>query len=230
MLTEGKGEDEEEESDESKKEEEPPKKKGKVIITKPQKQPTAVFTRRTRKGKKDSEPVFVRSTPTFEERMKELKTRVGICNFKALKYEIRTPDEQKEIEDLVMEKMGIWKYSPAQMQPQIHADLYENIKARWDFTTQIAKEIFEQQLRQLVPSLSDEEVKKALLEHEGRMILKLNTCFIFMDITESVIRQASDVWKDVYHLKQPSTEAMEIKDDDISDEDEHDNIPIVTIT
>ena len=118
MLTEGKGEDDEsDESDESEKEVEPPKKKGKVIITKPQKQPTAVFTRRTRKGKKESEPVFVRSAPTFEDRMKQLKEGAGICNFKALKYETRTPEEQKRIEDLVVEKMGIWKYSPAQMQP-----------------------------------------------------------------------------------------------------------------
>ena len=71
MLTEGKGEDEEsKESKESEKEVEPPKKKGKVIITKPQKQPTTVFTRRTRKGKSESEPMFVRSAPTFEERMK----------------------------------------------------------------------------------------------------------------------------------------------------------------
>ena len=56
MLTEGKGEDEEEESDNDKdeleKEEELPKKKGKVIITKSQKKPTAMFTRRTRKRKK----------------------------------------------------------------------------------------------------------------------------------------------------------------------------------
>ena len=45
MLPEGKGEDEEsEESKEFEKEEEPPKKKGKVIITKPQKQPTTIFT------------------------------------------------------------------------------------------------------------------------------------------------------------------------------------------
>ena len=80
-----------------------------------------------------------------------------------------------------MEKMGIWKYSPAQMKPQIHANLYEKIKARWDFTTQTGKDIFEQQLKQLVPSLLDEEVKKALLDHEDRMILKLNTCFIFMN-------------------------------------------------
>ena len=46
-----------------------------------------------------------------------------------------------------MEKMGIWKYSLAQMRPQIHADLYEKIKTRWDFTTQTVKDIFEQQVK-----------------------------------------------------------------------------------
>ena len=70
------------------------------------------------------------------------------------------------------------------MQPQIHVDLYEKIKARWEFTTQTVKDIFEQQLRQLVPSFSDEEVKKALMDHEDRMILKLNTCFILMKNTK----------------------------------------------
>ena len=145
MLTEGKGEDDEsEDSDESEKVVEPPKKKGKVIITKPQKQPTAMFTQRSRKGKKESEPVFVRSAPTFEDRMKQLKEGAGICNFKALKYETRTPEEQKRIEDLVVEKMGVWKYSPAQMKPQVHPDLFDKIKVRWDLTTQTVKGIFEQ--------------------------------------------------------------------------------------
>ena len=146
MITEGQGEDEEEKESEEEtvKVAEPPRKKGKVFITKPQKQPTAVFTRKTRKGKKESEPVFVRSAPTFEERMKQLKEGAGICNFKALKYETRTPEEQKRIEDLVIEKMGVWKYSPAQIKPQIHSDLYEKIIVRWDLTTQTVKDIFRQ--------------------------------------------------------------------------------------
>ena len=113
-----------------------------MFITKPQKPTTAVFTRRTRKGK--SEPVFIHPAPTFEERLKQIRVGVGICNFKALKYETQTPVEQKEIEDFVMEKMGIWKYSPAQMQPQIHADHFAKIKVRWESTMQTVKDIFEQ--------------------------------------------------------------------------------------
>ena len=87
-------------------------------------------------------------------------------------------------------------------------------------------------MRQLVPNLSDKEVKKEFLDHEDRIIMKLNTCFILMKNIESVIRQASDVWKNVYHLNQPSTEVVEINDDDSSDndEDEPDNIPSIIVT
>ena len=38
-----------------------------------------------------------------------------VQDFKALKYETRSPTEQKEVEDLVMDKMGQWKYSPDQL-------------------------------------------------------------------------------------------------------------------
>lgn len=113
MLTEGKGEDEEEEldgEDESQEEIEPMKKKGKVTVIKPQKKPTTVLTRRTRRGKK--EVVLSKPPLTFDERLKQLRIGVGISNFKALKYESRTLIEKKEIEDLVMEKLGTWKFSP----------------------------------------------------------------------------------------------------------------------
>ena len=89
--------------------------------------------------------------------------------------------------------MGIWKYFPTKMQPHIHGDLYDKIKARWDSTMQIVKDIFEQQLKQLVPSLTDAKVKKALMEHGDQMILKLNTCFILMKNIELVVKHASDV-------------------------------------
>ena len=51
-----------------------------------------------------------------------------------------------------------------------------------------------------------------------------------MNNIELVIRQALDVWKDVYHLRQPSKEVVEIKYDDSSDEEEHDNILAITIS
>ena len=92
------------------------KKKGKVIITKPTK--TVVFTRRASRKKVDKEGgdiIFRKPPSTFQERLKELELGASITNFKALKYETRTEEEQKKIEDLVISKMGKWKYSPDQI-------------------------------------------------------------------------------------------------------------------
>lgn len=36
----------------------------------------------------------------------------GITNFEALKFETRTDAKKIQIEDLVLTKMGKWKYSP----------------------------------------------------------------------------------------------------------------------
>ena len=33
-------------------------------------------------------------------------------NFKSLRYETRNVDEKKKIEDMMMSKLGKWKYSP----------------------------------------------------------------------------------------------------------------------
>ena len=115
MLTKGKGEDidEAEDEDESKEEQVLVKKKGKVTITKIPKQSTAVFTRRTRGkvGKDNGDVVFKRPPLTFEENIKNLREGSGMENFKSLKYEIRIEVEKKKIEDVVIAKMGQWKYS-----------------------------------------------------------------------------------------------------------------------
>ena len=93
------------------------------------------------------------------------------------------------------------------------------------------KDIFEQQLRQLVPNLIDAKVKKAIKEHEDRMILKLNTFFILTKNIESVVKHASNIWRDIYHLNKPSEETVEIKDDDNSDnDDDEDNTPSIIVT
>ncbi|GLJ10090.1 hypothetical protein SUGI_0121890 [Cryptomeria japonica] len=95
----------EETEEESEEEAETPKKKGKVVITKP-KLKTAVFTRRTRKGQKESEVVFRKPPPTFEEKLKQLEQGSGMSNFKALKYESRSDAEKMQIEELLLNKMG----------------------------------------------------------------------------------------------------------------------------
>ena len=67
FSTEGKGEDEEELE-----ELEPLKKNGKIIITKPSKLSTVVFTRRSRKktNKEGGDIIFRKPPPTFQDGLK----------------------------------------------------------------------------------------------------------------------------------------------------------------
>ena len=80
-----------------------------MTITKPTKKTTIVFSRRTRQGKK--EPVLVKPPLTLEARLKKLDAGASFTNFKALKFETRTEQEKMQIEKLVLNKMGKWKYS-----------------------------------------------------------------------------------------------------------------------
>ena len=45
----------------------------------------------------------------------EIEVRARRENFKALRYETRIADEKKQVEDMLMSKLGKWKYSPAQL-------------------------------------------------------------------------------------------------------------------
>ena len=113
MLTDGKGEDEGEgdEEEESSEVEVPLKKKGKVTITKPK---IAIFAWRSSRKKSDKEEeqiIFKKSPPTLQQSLKDMEEGVGVVNFKILKYDTRTIEEKKQIEDMVMKKMGKWKYS-----------------------------------------------------------------------------------------------------------------------
>ena len=68
-------------------------------------------------------------------------------NFKALKCEIRIEEDQKQVEDLVISKMGKWKYSPNQLALQIPSVLMDKIKPRWEFDMKTTRDIYEKTLR-----------------------------------------------------------------------------------
>ena len=101
---------------------------------------------------------------------------------------------------MIMEKLSRWELSFDQFSSQVLVVLLHKIKVRWDNTIQIVKEIFSQTLKQLVPNLIDVEIKKTLKENENRMILKFNTCLVQMNNIESMVKNVTDVWKDVFHL------------------------------
>ncbi|GLJ44489.1 hypothetical protein SUGI_0933660 [Cryptomeria japonica] len=136
----------EETEEESEEEVETPKKKGKVVITKP-KPKTVVFTRRTRKGQKESIVVFRKPPPTFEEKLKQLEQGSGMSNFKALKYESRSDAEKMQIEELLLNKMGKWKYTPNDISSQIPNELLVRIRPRWTSAVQTVKDIYAQSLK-----------------------------------------------------------------------------------
>ena len=132
-----------------------------------------------------------------------------------------------------MAKMGKWKYSPNQIAPQISNVLLTRLKLRWEFYMQIAKDIYEQSLRQLLSSRTNVKVKEAMKKNEEKMTIRFHTWLILIKDIEHVVRDATNMCKNIYLLHKPSEDLVEIKDDDDDgdkDEDnEEDNTPCVTI-
>ncbi|GLJ39213.1 hypothetical protein SUGI_0799970 [Cryptomeria japonica] len=209
----------EETKEESEEEAETPKKKGKVVITKP-KLKTAVFTRRTRKGQKESEVVFRKPPPTFEEKLKQLEQGSSMSNFKALKYESRSDAEKMQIEELLLNKMGKWKYTPDDISSQIPNELLVRIRPRWTSAVQTVKDIYAQTLKQLLPNLTYKEVKEALKENEHQMTLRFHTFLVLSKQIEAIVNNATIVWKRIYKLPMPSDPTVTIEGDKDDEEDE----------
>ncbi|GLJ49219.1 hypothetical protein SUGI_1039270 [Cryptomeria japonica] len=208
----------EETEEESEEEAETPKKKGKVVITKP-KLKTAVFTRRTRKGQKESEVVFRKPPPTFEEKLKQLEQGSGMSNFKALKYESRSDAEKMQIEELLLNKMGKWKYTPDDISSQIPNELLVRIRPRWTSAVQTVKDIYAQTLKQLLPNLTYKEVKEALKENEHQMTLRFHTFLVLSKQIEAIVNNATIVWKRIYKLQMPSDPTVTIEGDKEDEEE-----------
>ncbi|GLJ37449.1 hypothetical protein SUGI_0760880 [Cryptomeria japonica] len=209
----------EETKEELEEEAETPKKKGKVVITKP-KLKTAVFTRRTRKGQKESEVVFRKPPPTFEEKLKQLEQGSGMSNFKALKYESRSDAEKMQIKELLLNKMGKWKYTPDDISSQIPNELLVRIRPRWTSAVQTVKDIYAQTLKQLLPNLTYKEVKEALKENEHQMTLRFHTFLVLSKQIEAIVNNATIVWKRIYKLPMPSDPTVAIEGDKDDEEDE----------
>ncbi|GLJ40689.1 hypothetical protein SUGI_0840240 [Cryptomeria japonica] len=212
----------EETEEESEEETETSKKKGKVVITKP-KPKTAVFTRKTRKGQKESEILFRRPPPTFEEKLKQLEQGSGMSNFKALRYENRSDAEKMQIEELLLNKMGKWKYTPDDISSQIPNELLVRIRPRWTSAVQTVKDIYAQTLKQLLPNLTYKEVKEALKKNEHQMTLRFHTFLVLSKQIEAIVNNATIVWKRIYNLPMPSDPTVTTegeKEEDEEDEEE----------
>lgn len=124
-----------------------------------------------------------------------------MTNLKSLRYETRSAVEKKQFEDMIMSKLGKWKYSPDQLVQQISNELMQELKPRWENAKKIAKDIFEQTLGQPMPSLSDKEVKESMKKNEEKHTLKFNTCMILVNDIEHVVKTTTTTWKNVYKLQ-----------------------------
>ena len=101
------------------------------------------------------------------------------------------------------------------------------MQPRWEYATKTVKDIYEQSLRNLLPSLTEAEVKEALKIHEGNMMIKFHTCLILIKDIEHVVIDATNMWKNIYHLHKPSEDPVEIKDNDRNNSDDSETASIL---
>lgn len=59
----------------------------------------------------ENQIILLKSPPTLQERLKKIGEGFGMNSFKSLRYETRNPEEKKQIEDVLVSKLGKWKYS-----------------------------------------------------------------------------------------------------------------------
>lgn len=122
----------------------------------------------------------------------------------------------------MMSKLGKWKYSLDQLPQQIPKDLLQEIKPRWENARKIAKDIFEQTLRNLMLSLSEKEVKESLKKNEEKFTLKFNTYLVLMKDIESMVKSTTTTWKKIYNLQQSSDFIIHVSEKDDKEDDEED--------
>ncbi len=62
-------------------------------------------------------------------------------------------------------------------------------------------------------------------------MIRFHTCLILIKDIEHVVNDATNMWKNIYHLHKPSVDQVEIKDEYSSNSsDESDSAPSITVT
>lgn len=69
-------------------------------------------------------------------------------------------------------------------------------------------------------SIIDTEGKESIKKNDDKMTLRFNTCLILIKDIEHVVKNATSMWKNVYHLHKKSDFPVEVKDDYSDDEEE----------
>lgn len=116
-----------------------------------------------------------------------------ITNFRSLKYETRIDAKKMQVEELVLNKMGKWKYSPDQLASHISNELLERLKPRWELAMQTTRDIYEKTLRRLLLSITNDKVKESMKKNEEKMTLRFNTCLILLKDIEHVVNNSIEM-------------------------------------
>lgn len=151
--------------------------------------------------------------------------------FRSLKYDTRSTKENKQIEEVLVAKIAKWKYSLSELTTQVPDAILKAVTPICDNVVNVARGIREQTLRQLMPNLSDKEVKESLKKNEQKLTPKFNTFLILSKDIEPDVKSNIIAWKDIYGLHKPTKEVVQIEDVEKDDEeinideiDERDNV------
>lgn len=110
--------------------------------------------------------------------------------------------------------MENWKYSPDQLKAQVPDEILKVVAPVWENVLNFSKDTREQTLRQLMPNLSDKEVRESLKKNEKKLTPKFDALLILSKDIESVVKSSTIAWKNIYGLHKPSDNVVQIDDKD----------------
>ena len=125
-----------------------------------------------------------------------------------------------------MVKLGKWKYSSDELTQKVLDVILKVLNSQMDNAFGVAKGISEKTLRQLIPSLSDKEVKESLKKNEQKLTPKFNTFLIFLKDIQSVVKSNTTTWKNIYGLHKPSEFLVQVDDKDVEEDDVEEEVEI----
>lgn len=84
--------------------------------------------------------------------------------------------------------MSKWHYDPSHFRSPISKDLYKILNTKWTNTATLEKDVWEKTLKEVLPNLSNKEVKEIMQKFESRHTPRFRICqFLGKDI-EAVVK------------------------------------------
>ena len=146
-----------------------------------------------------------------------------MSDFKFFKYDTSN-EEKKLVEEALVAKMAKWKYCPKEQIKIVLDILSKTITHHWDNALNVVRDIREQILRQLMPTISNKEVKESVNMNEQKLTPKFNAFLILSKDIESIVHSNIISWKNIYGLHKPTKEVVQIDDVEKDDEEINDNV------